>query len=58
MTKYKHLTHEQRVLIEDLLNHKISIRSISKELGKSPSTILREIPNHSIYIDPPKQLRK
>lgn len=51
MAKYKHLTHEQRVLIEDRLNHKISIRSISKELGKSPSTILREIRNHSTFIE-------
>lgn len=50
MSSYKHLTHEQRVLIEDRLNHKKSIRSISKELNKSPSTILREIQNHSTFI--------
>ena len=56
MTKYKHLTHEQRVLIEDRLNHKISIRSIAKELNKSPSTILREIDNHSTYIKSNKNL--
>lgn len=52
MAKYKHLSHEQRVLIEDRLNHKISIRSIAKELEKSPSTILREIQNHSISLPP------
>ena len=52
MTKYKHLSHEQRVLIEDRLNHKKSIRSIASELGKSPSTVLREIQNHSTSLPP------
>lgn len=52
MAKYKHLTHEQRVLIEDRLNHQISVRSIAKELEKSPSTILREIQNHSTSLPP------
>lgn len=50
MASFKHLTHEQRVLIEDRLNHKVSIRAIAKELSKSPSTILRETKNHSIII--------
>lgn len=50
MSLFKHLTHEQRVLIEDRLNHKISIRAIAKELNKSPSTILREIQNHYVTI--------
>lgn len=50
MSGYKHLTHEQRVLVEDRLNHKISIRKISNELSKAPSTILREIRNHSTFI--------
>ena len=50
MSGYKHLTHEQRVLIEDRLNHKISIRKIAEELEKSSSTILREIRNHSTFI--------
>jgi len=44
---YKHLTFEQRVIIEDRLNKKLSIRSIAKELGVSPSTIQREIKRHS-----------
>lgn len=47
---YKHLSLEERVLIEDRLNFQKSIRSIAKELGKSPSTILREIRNHSVII--------
>ena len=50
MSLFKHLTYEQRVLIEDRLNHKISIRAIAKQLNKSPSTILREIQNHSVAI--------
>lgn len=48
---YKHLSLEERVLIEDRLNFQKSIRSIAKELGKSPSTILREIRNHSVTIN-------
>lgn len=50
MSGYKHLTHEQRVSVEDRLNHKISIRKIAEELGKAPSTILREIRNHATFI--------
>ncbi|MCR4781710.1 MAG: IS30 family transposase [Lachnospiraceae bacterium] len=50
MTTFKHLTHEQRVLIEDRLNKHISIRKIAAELEKSPSTILREIANKKIII--------
>lgn len=40
---YKHLILEERIIIEDRLNCGRSIRSIAAELGKSPSTILREI---------------
>lgn len=47
---YKHLLLEERVLIEDRLNHGVSIRAIAKELNKSPSTILREIRNHSTNV--------
>ena len=50
MTSFKHLTHEQRVIIEDRLNHGISIRQIAIELEKSPSTILREVRNNATYI--------
>ncbi|MCR5311024.1 MAG: IS30 family transposase [Lachnospiraceae bacterium] len=47
---YKHLSIEQRVLIEDRLNKHRSIRSIAKELQVSPSTIQREIQRHIIFI--------
>ncbi|SCY44787.1 Transposase and inactivated derivatives, IS30 family [Butyrivibrio hungatei] len=50
MSGYKHLTHEQRVLVEDRLNHKTSIRKIALELEKAPSTVLREIRNHSLFV--------
>lgn len=50
MASFKHLTHEQRVIIEDRLNHKKSIRQIALELDKSPSTILREVKNNATYI--------
>lgn len=44
---FKHLTVEERVLIEDRLNHSKSVRSIADELGKSPSSVLREIKRNS-----------
>ena len=47
---YKHLSIEQRVLIEDRLYKKHSIRSIAKELGVSPSTVQREIKRHTQVI--------
>lgn len=51
MTKnFTHLTHENRVIIEDRLNNKKSIRSIASELGKAPSTIMREVRNYSYSI--------
>lgn len=43
MTKFTHLTYEDRIRIEDRLNEGASVRSIANILGKSPSTILREI---------------
>lgn len=47
---FKHLLLEERVIIEDRLNHGKNIRSIASELGKSPSTILREIRNRAVTI--------
>lgn len=42
-----HLSLEDRAKIEYGLNTKKSVRSIAKELGKTPSTILREIQRHT-----------
>lgn len=46
-SRYKRLTYEQRVIIEDRLNKRISPYVIAKELKRSHSTVLREIKNHS-----------
>lgn len=43
----KHLTRDDRIRIETMLNYHQSIRAIAKELKCSPSTILREIKNHT-----------
>ena len=48
--KNKHLTAQQRVLIEGLLKEGASIRYIADALNKNPSTISREIKNHSVLI--------
>ena len=42
----KHLTKEDRTIIEDMLNRDCSITAIAKHLERSPSTISREIRNH------------
>ena len=45
--KYTHLTLDERCIIYALLSNNSSIRSISKELNVSPSTISREIKRNS-----------
>ncbi len=42
-----HLTDKGRITIQNLLDLKLSIRFIADRLGKSPSTISREIKNHT-----------
>lgn len=48
--KYQRLTYEERVLIEDRLNHGFSIKSIARFLNRSPSSISREIKKHSVIV--------
>ena len=43
MKKYVQLNYEDRIAIRYGLFHKMSIREISRMLGRSPSTISREI---------------
>ena len=43
MAKYKHLTDDERLLIEHLLKERTSIKKIAVKVGKSASTISREI---------------
>ena len=52
MTKYCHLSYEDRKNIEDGLNSKKSINQIAKEINKSHSTVLREIDRNKIYYKP------
>ena len=52
MTKYCHLSYEDRKNIEDGLNSKKSINRIAKEINKSHSTILREIDRNKVYYKP------
>jgi len=51
MPKNKHLTDEDRLLIEHWLKGGASLNSIAEELGKSRSTISREIRAHAIDSD-------
>ena len=52
MTKYCHLSYEDRKNIEDGLNQNKSINLIAKEINKSHSTVLREIDRNKIYYKP------
>ncbi len=47
---YKHLSIEEREHIQELLWEKKSIRSIAKELGRSPSSISRELKRNTTSI--------
>ena len=48
MEKNKHLTAEDRKVIEDSLNHKMTYASIANALGKDPTTISKEVKAHTI----------
>ena len=40
---YKHLAQEERFLIQNLFQEGCSLRKIAKQLGRSPSTVSREV---------------
>jgi len=46
MSSFKHLTREERNIIEQRLICRESFKSIARELGKDPTTIAKEIKNH------------
>jgi IS30 family transposase len=46
VNKSKHLTLEDRIVIEIRLQQRESFKSISRELGKDPTTIAKEVKNH------------
>lgn len=51
MSKNKHLTDSERLQIEQWLRQHVSIKKIAGYLGKSTSTISREIRNRSVSSD-------
>lgn len=51
MAKNKHLTDEERFLIEQLLKNGASFNQIAQNLQKSTSTISREVRSRSIFSD-------
>ncbi len=51
MSKYQHLTLEDRVQIKVKLNAACSLRKIAKDLGKSPTTISQEIQKHRSRVE-------
>lgn len=52
MTKYNHLSYEDRQNIEDGLNHNKSFSQIAREINKSHSTVLREVDRNKVYYKP------
>lgn len=52
MTKYCHLSYEDRKNIEDGLNNNKSINQIAKEINRSHSSVLREIDRNKVYFKP------
>ena len=49
--KGKHLSYEERVLIQIRLKDHYSIRAIAREIGCSPSTVSNEIARGSVCYD-------
>ena len=49
--KQKHLTLEDRVVIESGLNAGSSMRAIALELGKDPSTISKEVRKRRTHLE-------
>ena len=46
MSNFKHLTQEDRNIIEQRLISRESFKSIAREIGKDPTTIAKEVKNH------------
>ncbi len=51
MAKNKHLTDEERMLIQNWLKARVSLKEIARNLEKSTSTISREIRKHAKDMD-------
>ena len=50
MAKGKHLTLEDRIVIETMLQSRSSFKAIANELGKTPATISREVKSRLSYV--------
>ena len=48
MNKNKHMTADNRKVIEDSLNQKMTYADIARILGKDPTTISKEVKNHLV----------
>ena len=48
MEKNKHLTAEDRKIIEVSLDHNKSYAGIARDLGKDPTTISKEVKAHAV----------
>ena len=47
-TKHKHLTSEDRIIIEESLNNNVKLKEVSEHIGKDPTTISKEIKRNRI----------
>lgn len=47
MSSYIHFTHDERICLHQLLKEGLGVREIARRLGRSPSTISREIKRNS-----------
>ena len=45
-TKYKHMDLDDRIEIQDCLNHGVTFKAIARRIGKDPTTISKEVKKH------------
>ena len=45
-TKYKHLTDEERLEIQECLDHGVTFKDIGKRIGKDQTTVSKEVKKH------------
>jgi len=48
--KGKHLTLDERIEIQECLNHGMTFKDISKRIGKDQTTVSKEVKRHIIPI--------
>lgn len=49
MAKYKHLSMDERILIQHMLGQAASFKAIARTLGRNCSTISKEVRNHLVF---------